>query len=338
MDATNSRVKKKRKSDGVVSIADQDIIWFKECSSPSPELFFDRFDIIKREDGHRRYTRALRSCNISEQDRTLLANNFEAWKETVGVLYWECRNTKMVAQTSAWRTVSNIIVSSEPFVDNIITSNAKDQRQYSTMSFDSSHISDMQDKTCFPTAEGSSSDINSRVHGDSSKTHPSRLLPTPSYHSESENISSSPVGTPPLFRRELPLRSSNTEAGLLCHPDPVDLTTTLEHFKVLNQVLAWIVKDVDMVKQFRSFQPQHLYDFSLSRGGIADMRHGSKFRASLTPQISATAGKVEPTTTNIHTKWPTLEGILNRVFVKSHYNDVSEAVRNEDSLDPVVVT
>ncbi|KAK3841369.1 MAG: hypothetical protein J3R72DRAFT_154845 [Linnemannia gamsii] len=109
-----------------------------------------------------------------------------------------------------------------------------------------------------------------------------------------------------------------------------------EHYRVLNQELTWIVEKVDLVEQFRAFRPQHLHDFSLARDGIADMRHGSKFRAFLAPHIAAAAGKVEPITTTIHETWPTLEGILARVFAKSHYEDVSKAVRDEDSHDPVV--
>ncbi|KAG0065216.1 hypothetical protein BGZ90_001865 [Linnemannia elongata] len=95
--------------------------------------------------------------------------------------------------------------------------------------------------------------------------------------------------------------------------DYVDPIADLEHYKVLNQ--------------------EHLHDFSLARDGIADMRHSSKFRKSLAPHIGAAAGKVEPITTTIYEEWPTLEGILGRVFAESHYKDVSKAGSYDISED-----
>ncbi|KAG0352911.1 hypothetical protein BGZ54_002516 [Gamsiella multidivaricata] len=66
------------------------------------------------------------------------------------------------------------------------------------------------------------------------------------------------------------------------------------------------------------------------------MRHGSKFRKALPPHVGAVAGKVEPIMTDIHEKWPTLESILNRVFAKNHYEDVSKAIRDENLQDSLV--
>lgn len=122
----------------------------------------------------------------------------------------------------------------------------------------------------------------------------------------------------------------------LSHSDDTDPTVYLEHFKVLNQEPTWIVEAIDLVEQFRVFQPLHLHDFSLARDGIADMRHGSKFRNFLTPHIAKAAGKVKPIATSIYKKWPTLDGILTRVFAKSQYEEVSKAVRDECAQDPVV--
>ncbi|KAI1313796.1 hypothetical protein EDD11_002503 [Mortierella claussenii] len=186
----------------------------------------------------------------------------------------------------------------------------------------------------------------SKISNEGPEVSSSQLLRTPSWHSETEVASPSPVSTPLLLREEIPFSSSppsaqrheksDTEACSPGYSDYVDPTTDLEHYRVLNQELTWIVESVDLVEQFRSFRPQHLHDFSLARDGIADMRHGSQFRTSLAPHIAAAAGKVEPITTNIYEKWPTLEGILTRVFAKSHYEDVSKAVRDEDLHDPVV--
>ncbi|KAF9096995.1 hypothetical protein BGX23_010038 [Mortierella sp. AD031] len=98
--------------------------------------FFDKFGILEREDGHRRYARALRQSDMSKHERTLLTNKFEAWKSSESTIYWERRNTKAVAKKSAWRTAANLIRVSEPFVDTIIAENAKEQRQHSPVPSD----------------------------------------------------------------------------------------------------------------------------------------------------------------------------------------------------------
>ncbi|KAG0196805.1 hypothetical protein BGX33_001253, partial [Mortierella sp. NVP41] len=98
--------------------------------------FFDKFGILEREDSYRRYARALRQSDMSEHERTLLTNKFEAWKSSESTIYWERRNTKAVAKKSAWRTAGNLIRGSEPFVDTIIAENAKEQRQHSPVPSD----------------------------------------------------------------------------------------------------------------------------------------------------------------------------------------------------------
>jgi len=101
-----------------------------------PVTFFEQLGILKSEDGHRRYARALLQANISEQERTLLANNFQNWKRSKSLIYWERLKTKKVAEKSAWRAAGNMIRGSEPFVENIIAENAKEQSQHSAVPSD----------------------------------------------------------------------------------------------------------------------------------------------------------------------------------------------------------
>ncbi|KAF9954686.1 hypothetical protein BGZ70_010490 [Mortierella alpina] len=108
----------------------------------------------------------------------------------------------------------------------------------------------------------------------------------------------------------------------------------LGHFKVLNQELTWVVHNYDLVNHFENFKSRQ--EFSLARDGIADLRRGSDFRNSLPAQVATAAAKVEPIKSSIHTRWPSLEGILTRVFAQSHYDEVSKALRDEDSHDPLV--
>ncbi|KAF9177012.1 hypothetical protein BGZ50_009327 [Haplosporangium sp. Z 11] len=282
MDTNNQRKDRdKCKRNDAEAEQSLDISWFEKSHDKTPAAFFDYFGILQCEEGHRRYSRVLRTSSMNKQDRTLLASKFATWKKSEGGVFWEHRNAKAVAMKSAWKTAGNLIEGSEPFAETVIAENAKERRQHSAVPSSTPLASDTQYKRHCQVAEGSSV-IDSRIH------------------------------------------------------DDVDPTAALEHYEILNQRLAWIVEKVDLVEQFRAFRLQHLHDFSLARDGIADMRHGSKFKTFLAPQIAATAGKVEPTTTTIHKKWPTLEGIVNRVFAKSHYEDVSKAVRDEDSHDPVV--
>ncbi|KAG0091018.1 hypothetical protein BGZ93_005338 [Podila epicladia] len=131
MDATNrSKGKRKGESNGVEIITGQDISWFEESCDKTPVAFYDKFGILKCEDGHRRYARALRQSEICEQERTLLTNDFEA---SESLIYWEHRNTKAVVKKSAWKTAGNMIRGSEPFVETIIAENAKEQRQHSAV-------------------------------------------------------------------------------------------------------------------------------------------------------------------------------------------------------------
>lgn len=115
----------------------------------------------------------------------------------------------------------------------------------------------------------------------------------------------------------------------------IDPTVNLEQFVTLNQEVEWIVEGEDLVQKFREFRAQNLQDFSLARDGIADVTIHSKFRKSLAPNIGRAANRVDPIT-NLHTRWPTLKDVLERVFAESHYDSVDRAIAKENLADPVV--
>ncbi|KAF9903295.1 hypothetical protein EC991_003985 [Linnemannia zychae] len=114
-------------------------------------------------------------------------------------------------------------------------------------------------------------------------------------------------------------------------PDP---TLNLERFVTLSQPVKWIVEDVNLVQKFQEFRAVNLHDFSLARDGVADLSVGSKFRKSLAPDTGKAASKLGRVG-ELQATWPTLTGILGRVFAKNHYDDVAEAITNESMKDPV---
>ncbi|KAK3828199.1 MAG: hypothetical protein J3Q66DRAFT_322068 [Benniella sp.] len=116
-------------TDNIEPITDH-ITWFRE-NDGTPTAFFEYFGITRSEDGHRRYSRALSKADITDQEKTLLSEKFELWKKSESALYWERRNTKVVAKKSAWKTAGQLIKGSEPFVQAAITENAKEQKQSS---------------------------------------------------------------------------------------------------------------------------------------------------------------------------------------------------------------
>jgi hypothetical protein len=91
---------------------------------------------------------------------------------------------------------------------------------------------------------------------------------------------------------------------------------------------------MNLVQKFREFRAENLCDFSLARDGVADLSVGSKFRKNLAPDVGRTATKLG-LVGELHANWPTLTGILSRVFAKNHYDDVAEAITDESMKDPV---
>ncbi|KAF9185901.1 hypothetical protein BGZ50_002804, partial [Haplosporangium sp. Z 11] len=164
MDATNrSKGKRKGGSYGATTITDKDTSWLEESCDKTPLAFFDKFGILKCEDGHRRYERALRHSDMCEQERTLLTNSFEAWKNSEGPSYWERQNTKVAAKKSAWKTAGNMIrgsvqqydafgytvISVRPELNQAVRGdhycrNAEEQRQHFAAPSDTPIVSDTQ--------------------------------------------------------------------------------------------------------------------------------------------------------------------------------------------------
>ncbi|KAF9170392.1 hypothetical protein BGX20_009030 [Mortierella sp. AD010] len=89
--------------------------------------FFKHFGILKAEERHLRYIRALQQSTLDEQERTLLNDKFMALKTSEGRTFWERQNAKIVAKKPAWKTAGNLIKGSEPFATTIISENAMEQ-------------------------------------------------------------------------------------------------------------------------------------------------------------------------------------------------------------------
>ncbi|KAF9273783.1 hypothetical protein BGZ68_001210 [Mortierella alpina] len=145
MDSTSrSNGKKNGKGNSTKPFTEQDISWIEESCDKTPVAFFDKFGIPNCEEGHRRYATALRRSALCEKERTLLIDNFEAWRKSESLIYWERQNTKAIANKAAWKTAGNMIKGSEPFVETIITENASEQKQHSVVPSDAPHISTLR--------------------------------------------------------------------------------------------------------------------------------------------------------------------------------------------------
>ncbi|KAF9925601.1 hypothetical protein FBU30_004654 [Linnemannia zychae] len=84
-----------------------------------------------------------------------------------------------------------------------------------------------------------------------------------------------------------------------------DPTDNLKHFMTLNQDVEWIAEGIDVVQ-----------------------------RKSLPSSIGRVASRLDPIN-GLNEQWPTLTGLLERVFAKNHYDMVNNAIANEDMVDPV---
>ncbi|KAF9095502.1 hypothetical protein BGX27_001266, partial [Mortierella sp. AM989] len=132
---TNNQKKDKDKSKRNDAEAERnlDISWFEKSHDKTPAAFFEHFGILQCEEGHRRYSRVLRTSDMNKQDRTLLISKFATWKKSEGRIFWERGNAEAVAEKSAWKTAGNLIEGSEPFAGTILTKNARKQRQRSAL-------------------------------------------------------------------------------------------------------------------------------------------------------------------------------------------------------------
>ncbi|KAI1313035.1 hypothetical protein EDD11_002740 [Mortierella claussenii] len=114
----------------------------------------------------------------------------------------------------------------------------------------------------------------------------------------------------------------------------VDSLTSSTNFAALGQQVTWIVKEIDLVKEFQEFRTSNMSPYSLALDGIADLTQESAFSAYLEKGILGYARRVAPSP-DIYERWPTLLPILDRVFRSNNYDEVAEAVRTENMKDPV---
>ncbi|KAF9953394.1 hypothetical protein BGZ72_005465 [Mortierella alpina] len=124
-----TKAKRKSKNSTAESIASQDIAWFESSDDKTSETFFDYFSIFAREEGYLRYERVLRQSSMSKRERSLLTRNFERWKQSEGLTFWERRIAKVTAQKAAWNTAGRLIEGSEPFATTLLAENAQEQWQ-----------------------------------------------------------------------------------------------------------------------------------------------------------------------------------------------------------------
>ncbi|KAF9424643.1 hypothetical protein BGZ76_003490 [Entomortierella beljakovae] len=114
-----------------------------------------------------------------------------------------------------------------------------------------------------------------------------------------------------------------------------DIGPTLDRFKKLNQETEWNFNNVDVVDKFYIFMRENNRDFSLARDGIADLSQGSDFESSLPAQIRPAISLSGISAVDINQKCPTLQTIFHRVFAFNTYDEVKQAIINEDLSDPV---
>ncbi|KAG0073486.1 hypothetical protein BGZ90_011545 [Linnemannia elongata] len=280
-----------------IELSESEINWLNSAVDKSPDAYFRTFEMNEKQSAHRRYARLVGSNNdLPESERKRLMDYFESWKTNSGLKFWCDRRTHL----SAMRTASSLVEASEPYVDQSFSRNV-------------SWIMTGQQQESIRIRKKNESKTTDDLNRQQEKHQDIRQ------EMQSDHASQIPAITIASY-------------SLLAFGIRADL----EHYKVLNQEVNWVVEEVDLVEHFRAFRSQHLHDFSLARDGIADMRHSSKFRKSLASHVGAVAGKVEPIITTIYEEWPTLKGIIDRVFAETPYEDVSRAVRDEDSHDPVV--
>ncbi|KAG0239367.1 hypothetical protein BGX31_002826, partial [Mortierella sp. GBA43] len=119
--------------EGSQTVTHRDVAWFEDSEDRSPVAFFNTFSIFSKEDGHDRYGRLLRLSTMSKQERAISISNFDTWKKTEGLIFWERRKAKLAAKKSAWRTAGALIEGSEVFASSILAENSKEQEQHTTI-------------------------------------------------------------------------------------------------------------------------------------------------------------------------------------------------------------
>ncbi|KAG0221539.1 hypothetical protein BGW41_006687, partial [Actinomortierella wolfii] len=125
-----SRGKQTAYTPQAAAITKHDIRWFELSADKTPEAFFKNFRIFMKAEGYIRYARVLRQANLSEQERKSLLANFDAWKRSEGMVFWERWNATVVVEKSVWSTAGNLVDGSEPLTATLISDVSKDCRQH----------------------------------------------------------------------------------------------------------------------------------------------------------------------------------------------------------------
>lgn len=95
----------------------------------------------------------------------------------------------------------------------------------------------------------------------------------------------------------------------------------LAHFETQIQATSWNCQGVDLIAKFRDFRPSNMGSFSLVQDGIADMTYRSSFAKTL-PSIVLTEARKVDLIPDIDERWPSLQGISERVFKHDTYQDI----------------
>ncbi|KAG0300518.1 hypothetical protein BGZ98_009120 [Dissophora globulifera] len=205
-------------------------------------------------------------------------------------------------------------------------------------------------------------------------TLPSTAVRTPSWHSESDEKSPSPVpfsmpveeastvnaeigvglcSTPTAQSSKMSLPSTLQSTSLipsltlnpqdLSQEDEVESTTPvpaigidLEAFARLNQTTSWKEDGFDLLATFHKFKSTHQNAFDLARDDVADLSESSTFVKSLTVPEFRAALKVSSTSISIGERWPMFDAVASRVLQpNSNFDEVYKASREESMLEPV---
>ncbi|KAG0335350.1 hypothetical protein BG000_007560 [Podila horticola] len=108
-------------------------------------------------------------------------------------------------------------------------------------------------------------------------------------------------------------------------------------FAVLKQAISWTRRGVDFLDLFFRYQEQDNSTYSVSRDHIADISSDSAFVKFLPSNIRMLAMDDTFPSKEIDDQWPEFRSICERIFKPDDsYEDVCQALRKEDSGDPIV--
>ncbi|KAK3806747.1 MAG: hypothetical protein J3Q66DRAFT_358366 [Benniella sp.] len=325
--------------------------WALGNEDVSIRKFADKFNFTDRNSAEKAYKLLISSTEFSKARRDELLRNFNTFNANSAEVFWVKRSI----------AVQTRIITLKAAVDSMQAGYQEAQHEYrrhfgrtnsqsSSASGVPKAVNDPKNpflETGNPTSspkatpnEAESDDVQVQSDARAGKRARMDSEPTGKVSVSSSKRIKDPIrgqrshdnGRDTGITREGTSTSSERPAQEPEHPDP---TANFNRFGILNQEVAWVVEGKDLVQEFQKFRMHNMQDYSLARDGIADMTVHSKFRKNLGSNIGRVASRVEPIT-NLDEHWPTLTGVLDRVFEKSHYSDVEEAITEESLKDPIV--